>query len=272
MTRIPLEDEFHDVLSKAQRGLSLSDEELATQSGVPVLDVVRAKGGAFDENTVRKLAGPLKLGADQLATLGKKEWYPNDPGEVPGLATFNSPYAGTMTVNSYMVWDPKTKVAACFDTGDTDGMLRFAAAQDLKIRLILLTHTHPDHIADLAKLKTMTRAPAFVCKLEPVASAQTFAPGHSFRLGSLQIETRLTSGHSVGGVTYLIEGLYRPVAIVGDAMFASSMGGGMVSYADALRHNRQQILSLPFDTILCPGHGPTTTVAEEKAHNPFFPA
>ena len=48
MTRIPLEDEFNDVISKAQRGLSLSDEELATQSEVPVLDLVRAKEGAFD--------------------------------------------------------------------------------------------------------------------------------------------------------------------------------------------------------------------------------
>jgi glyoxylase-like metal-dependent hydrolase (beta-lactamase superfamily II) len=54
-------------------------------------------------------------------------------------------------------------------------------------------------------------------------------------------------------------------------MFASSMGGGGVSYADALRNNREQILTLPDDTILCPGHGPLTTVGEEKQHNSFFP-
>jgi hydroxyacylglutathione hydrolase len=50
------------------------------------------------------------------------------------------------------------------------------------------------------------------------------------------------------------------------------MGGGSVSYTDALRNNREKILTLPDDTILCPGHGPLTTVGEEKIHNPFFPS
>jgi glyoxylase-like metal-dependent hydrolase (beta-lactamase superfamily II) len=55
-------------------------------------------------------------------------------------------------------------------------------------------------------------------------------------------------------------------------MFAGSMGGGMISYADALRTNREQILSLPDETILAPGHGPLTTVGEQKRRNPFFPS
>jgi hydroxyacylglutathione hydrolase len=49
------------------------------------------------------------------------------------------------------------------------------------------------------------------------------------------------------------------------------MGGGLVSYADALKNNREKILTLPEDTVLCPGHGPLTTVGEERRHNPFFP-
>src|SRR4029077_16559458 len=77
-------------------------------------------------------------------------------------------------------------------------------------------------------------------------------------------------GHSRGGVTYVVSGLPNRIAVVGDSMFASSMGGGGVSYADALRNNREQILTLPDNTILCPGHGPLTTVGEEKKHNPFF--
>jgi glyoxylase-like metal-dependent hydrolase (beta-lactamase superfamily II) len=48
------------------------------------------------------------------------------------------------------------------------------------------------------------------------------------------------------------------------------MGGGMVSYEEALRTNRENILTLPDDTVICPGHGPLTTVGEEKQHNPFF--
>ena len=90
-------------------------------------------------------------------------------------------------------------------------------------------------------------------------------------MGALRLETRLTSGHSVGGITYVVSGLARPVAVVGDALFAGSMGGGMVSYADALANNRRHILSLPDPTVVCPGHGPLSTVGEEKQHNPFFP-
>jgi glyoxylase-like metal-dependent hydrolase (beta-lactamase superfamily II) len=48
------------------------------------------------------------------------------------------------------------------------------------------------------------------------------------------------------------------------------MGGGNVSYEDAVRNNLEKILTLPNETVLCPGHGPLTTVGEEKQHNPFF--
>src|SRR5437879_11457059 len=53
-----------------------------------------------------------------------------------------------------------------------------------------------------------------------------------------------------------------------DSLFAGSMGGGSVSYEDAMRNNLEKILSLPDETIICPGHGPMTTVGEEKVHNP----
>jgi len=86
------------------------------------------------------------------------------------------------------------------------------------------------------------------------------------------VKSYTTSGHSVGGTTYLIEGLERPIAVVGDAMFAGSMGGGMVSFPDAWKNNREKILTLPDETILCPGHGPMTSVGEEKRNNPFFAA
>ena len=65
--------------------------------------------------------------------------------------------------------------------------------------------------------------------------------------------------------------LLDPLAVVGDALFAGSMGGGMVSYQDALRTNREKIMTLPDETIICPGHGPMSTIAEEKQNNPFFP-
>jgi glyoxylase-like metal-dependent hydrolase (beta-lactamase superfamily II) len=71
-------------------------------------------------------------------------------------------------------------------------------------------------------------------------------------------------------MTYVVTGLARPIAIVGDSLFAGSMGGGNVSYQDALRNNREKILTLSDETIVCPGHGPLTTVGKEKRDNPFF--
>ena len=69
----------------------------------------------------------------------------------------------------------------------------------------------------------------------------------------------------------MVDGLETPVAISGDSLFAGSMGGGMVSYQDALQNNREKIMTLPGKTIVCPGHGPMTTIEEERRHNPFFP-
>ena len=268
--KIPLEDNFNDILGKAQRGLQLSDDQLAKQAGVSVAELNRAKEGQFEEAVARKLAPVLGLGAGALAASGKKAWYPKDPGAVEGLACFNTPY-GDITVNSYLLWDPKTKQGVCFDTGaDAAGMLKAARENGLRIQLILLTHTHPDHIADLARLKKETGAAAFVCRLEALDGADSFDAGKKFTVGPLQIDTRQTSGHSRGGITYVLSGLGRRMAVAGDAMFAGSMGGGIVSYQDALHNNREQILTLPDDTILCPGHGPLTTVGEEKANNPFF--
>ncbi|MDB6123941.1 MAG: glyoxylase-like metal-dependent hydrolase [Pedosphaera sp.] len=267
---IPLEDNFNDIIGKAQRGYELSDEQLAQQAGVSVSDLNRVKQGDFDESVVRKLAPVLKLNADALVALGKKLWYPKDPGIIPGLAMFTTTYED-MTVNSFLIWDPKTKAAVAFDTGaDASGMLKLAKDQGLSIQLILLTHTHPDHIADLANLKTATGAKAYVCELEAFDGAESFAAGKRFSAGDLQIETRQTSGHAHGGITFVVSGLSKAIAVAGDSIFASSMGGGMISYDDALRNNKEKILTLPDETILCSGHGPLTTVGEEKKHNPFF--
>jgi hydroxyacylglutathione hydrolase len=267
---IPLEDTFSDIIGKAQRGLKLSDEELAKKAGVTAGELTAAKEGKFDETVVRKLATPLKLSANALVAMGRKQWQPKDPGTIPGLAMFNTTYED-MTVNSFLAWDPKNKAAVFFDTGaDCSGMLAKAKENGLQPELILLTHTHADHVADLAKLKSATGVKAYVCELETMDGAESFQAGKKFSAGALQIESRQTSGHSKGGITFVISGLSVPVAIVGDSIFASSMGGGMISYEDALRNNREKILTLPANTVLCPGHGPMTTVGEEKANNPFF--
>jgi glyoxylase-like metal-dependent hydrolase (beta-lactamase superfamily II) len=94
--------------------------------------------------------------------------------------------------------------------------------------------------------------------------------GDQFRLGKLRIEARLTNGHSPGGTSYIVHGLKATIAVVGDSLFAGSMGGAPNDYQKALRNNLEKLLSLPDDTLICPGHGPLSTVKNEREHNPFF--
>ena len=266
---LPLEDTFADIVGKAMRGLQLTDAQLAPKAGVSADALHRLRDGAWDETTARAVAPLLGLKADALCALGHRAYTPA-PVALDGLAQFNTPFED-MTVNSYLAWDAATGDAIAFDTGaDCTDLLALVAEKKLHVRLILLTHTHGDHIFDLDRLKAQTGAPAFTGDREPLDGAESFASGRSWTVGSLQIASRLTWGHSKGGITFVLTGLAKPVAIVGDAIFAGSMGGGGISYPAALQTNREEILTLPSDTILCPGHGPMTTVAAERAHNPFF--
>src|SRR4029079_3117535 len=136
-----------------------------------------------------------------------------------GFAQFNTRYHD-MTVNAYLVWDPTSRAAAVFDTGaDCTDMLRFAGRHKWKVQLILLTHAHPDHVADLPRLREETGADVFAPAREPVPGAENIDEGKHFNLGKLDIEARLTWGHSPGGITFVANGLARPIAIVGDSLF-----------------------------------------------------
>jgi hydroxyacylglutathione hydrolase len=267
---IPLEDNVSDIIGKAQRGLGVSDSQLADKSGVSAEKIRKLRDGDFDNDVVERVAPILKLDATSLRKLAGGKWNPETIGEVEGLAQCNTTY-GDMTVNAYLAWDPATRDAVAFDTGaDCGGMLERIEKENLSVRLILLTHAHPDHVADLRRLRQTTGAPVYISTLEEEEGAEDVEEGKQFRVGALEIEARLTSGHSPGGMTFVVTGLSRPVAIVGDSLFAGSMGGGNVSYDDALRNNREKILTLPDETIVCPGHGPLTTVGKEKQDNPFF--
>jgi glyoxylase-like metal-dependent hydrolase (beta-lactamase superfamily II) len=266
---IPLEDNFTDIIGKAQRGLQLSESELAEKSGVTAAALGRLRDGEFDRATIDQIAPILQLDAPAIAGLAENRWQPNEVS-LRGLAQFNTPYHD-MAVNAYLVWDPASGEAVVFDSGaDCSALLEKAEGEGLTINLILLTHAHPDHIADLGRLAAATKAPVFLSANESAPGAQPIREGESFSVGGLTIEALLTSGHSSGGMTFFVRGLDQPIAIVGDSLFAGSMGGGNVSYADAVRNNLEKILTLPNDTILCPGHGPLTTVIEEKQHNAFF--
>jgi glyoxylase-like metal-dependent hydrolase (beta-lactamase superfamily II) len=271
MAKIPLEDNYNDILGKAARGLGLAPAALAQAAGASPEAVASLLDGRFDEALARKLAPVLGLAEEPLVASGRGAWYPEAWGDFPGVKGFSTPF-DDFHVNAYLVWDPASKQGVAFDTGaDCAELLAFAQAEGLTIALILLTHTHPDHIMDLARLKAETGAPAHLSRLESLPGAEPIDAGASFSVGALRIQARQTVGHTRGGMSYYVTGLPQPLAAVGDAMFAGSMGGGNVSYQDALRTNRAELLSLPDETILLPGHGPLTTVGEQKRHNPFFP-
>lgn len=267
--QIPLEDTFADVLSKAANGLGLNAGSLAAKTGLGADKIRAVLDGEVDESAIEMLASPLGLAPNAVVALALGKYTPPNLS-LPTLVGANTTYED-MTVNAYLVWDPATLEGTIFDTGsDADPLLEAAKAHEVKVTQILITHSHGDHIFDLDRLVEKTGAKVFTPEKEPVEGAESFAPGKSFAIGGLQVDSRITWGHSTGGVTYVISGLKVPVAICGDAVFAGSMGGGKVSYDDALRSNRDAIFTLPENTILCPGHGPLTTVGSELANNPFF--
>ena len=266
---IPLEDLHLDIIGKAQRGLGLSDEALLAAAGITAAEWDQLQSGDPAAPALAKVAPILGLGASALSASALKTWHPASVA-LDGLAQFNTVFED-MTVNAYLVWDPATREALAFDSGgDATPLLAYATAHGLAIKLILLTHTHVDHIADLPKLIAATSAPVWVHSAEALPDTHLFEAGKTFELAALRIETRHTHGHSAGGVSFIVHGLAAPLAIVGDALFAGSMGGGKVSYADALATNARHLLTLPDPTVLAPGHGPLTTLGEEKQHNPFI--
>jgi hydroxyacylglutathione hydrolase len=271
---IPLEDSVTDIIGKAQRGLGIDDEHLAAKVGVDAseLEAVKQIKG-IDTAKVEKLARILKLGPKSLIALAEGKYVPKVTPPKPGFFHSNTTY-GDMTVNAYLIWDEKTRLAAAFDTGaDCTPLVEEIEKEGLTLQDIYLTHTHVDHIMELDRLceKVGGSIGIHVNEAEPLEGAVPFSPGVSFSLGRISIESRDTSGHSAGGTTYHVHGLDRPLAIVGDALFAGSVGGVRGDYPAALRRIRDHILSQQDGTVLAPGHGPLTTVIQEKANNPFFP-
>jgi len=180
-----------------------------------------------------------------------------------------------ITVNCYLVWDEVTREAALFDTGwDAAPILALMEENQLQLRHLFITHTHEDHIAALSAIRERVAKVRLHSSSKKAPIDQRNRPTDFIHLGSLRITHRDTPGHAEDGVTYLV-GTFPDdapnAAMVGDALFAGSIGRGNLSWELAKQKVREQIFSLPAATLICPGHGPLTTVGEEQANNPFFP-
>ena len=266
-----LEDNHEDIIAKAIRGKGIAKSTIAERANVERNAIERILRGEVLEDVIANIAPVLGLSDEKLLISARKGWSPK-PVEIAGVKKFESDF-GEMSVNSYVVFDQDSKKALIFDTGtDCNSLVSFIEEDGLKVDSILLTHTHRDHIYCLDELKcNFQDANIYVHELELVDQAIAIAENFKLSLGTLRLKAMHTHGHSKGGMTYLIEGLCSPAGIVGDALFAGSMGGGMVSYADALKTNREKIMVLPDNCVICPGHGPMSTIGEEKQYNPFFP-
>lgn len=267
---IALEDNFTDVLGKAMAGLGLDEAAAAEKAGLEARQVRSLLRGDFDGDTAGRLAAALGLRPDALVRLARNEYRPGTPA-APNIAQVTTTFGG-MSVNAYILWDPENRAAAIFDTGaDASPLLDIIEREVLDVAAVFLTHSHADHIHALADLKRALGVDAWSSEHEPVRGTRTFRPGDLFNAGRHFIRTRHTPGHSPGGATFVIEGHLLAAAIVGDALFAGSIGGVRGgNYGHALEAIRREILSLPDATVVCPGHGPMTTVGSERDNNPFF--
>jgi hydroxyacylglutathione hydrolase len=200
---------------------------------------------------------------------------------------------GPVQTNAYLVADSETGEAAVIDPA-WDGQNIVAAAQERnwKLTQVWVTHAHFDHMAgaaavvksvtpapmvalhpaDLALWQMQGGAPLFGMHIDPGPEPSVFlAPGQTLSLGKQLFEVRHAPGHTPGHVVFYCA--QQEVVFCGDVIFAGSIGrtdlpgGNFNTLIDSIR---TQILTLPDETRLLSGHGPETTVGEERCSNPFL--
>lgn len=271
-----LEDHSGDIVRKARDMSKVSVAVAAAAAGVldAELSAFEATGQTAKKINFSALAKVIGLDAQKLegivggwlpAAVDLSQWR-----ELRVVTTRTDDFA----VNCFLVWDEVTRDAALFDTGlDATPVIECIAAEQLTLRHIFITHSHYDHIEALPALRQAFPKIRVHSGSKNAPVDQRNKVAEIIHLGGLRVTHRETPGHAEDGVTYLVGNWQEDaphVAIVGDAIFAGSMGGGNGAWELAGRKVREQILTLPPATLICPGHGPLTTVGEEKAHNPFF--
>lgn len=259
-----LEDDFTYVLQKALRGHGLSPAQAAARAGVPEAKLLDLLGGTFSPETARTLAPALGLNPGALARHAE---YQPEPLALAGIERLDLPFGGER-VNAWLVraGDVMVLFDAGFQTSDLTAAL--ATRSDRMPDRVFITHGHRDHIGALGYLLDAGI---------PVHSAELpgtilMKPGDSVFCGPVAVSACDLSGHADPALGFHVGGLERPVLLTGDALFAGSMGGcgSPASYRHALVRLRDVLGQLPDVTVLLPGHGPATTLGEERAANPFL--
>ena len=202
---------------------------------------------------------------------------------------------GWLQCNCQVLGDPETREALVLDPGDeVERVLDVLRRHSLKVRAIVSTHAHIDHVGGLQRLQQATGAPVLMhgddlelyrhldeqaawLGVPPPPSArvdQLLREGDTLRWGKFAAGVLHTPGHTPGSLSlYLPPGVSDGTLLAGDTLFAGSIGrtdlwGG--SLPDILRSIHGKLLVLPNKTLVYPGHGPATTIGEEKTSNPFL--
>jgi glyoxylase-like metal-dependent hydrolase (beta-lactamase superfamily II) len=274
---MPLEDHLGDILRKARKSANVSLDAAATAAGLTAaeLTALESSGTSARKANLAALAPLLGLHPQKLELIAHG-WSPAAPdlGQWRELRVISTTQRGN-TVNCFLVWDEVTREAALFDTGwEAKPIFDRIEENGLALRHLFLTHTHEDHVAAMGALRARFPKLLLHTNSQSAPVQHRNRPTDFIHLGSLRITNRDTPGHADDGVIYVVGNWPDDaphVAIIGDTIFAGSLATGFVSTGMLQRNVREKIFTLPPETLLCPGHGPLTTVAGEKAHNPFFP-
>jgi hypothetical protein len=251
----PLEDDLSYVWRKAIRGNQMDAAALAAACGVALHEIESLIAGKADTSLMLIAAECLRLNAS--AVLKHDSYHPKVP-HIHGVHRLLLPFEGD-TVNAWLIREEDQVML--FDTGfERDSAIHALQPIGVADLHVMITHDHRDHVGGLAGLTPL------------VKKKHSLSHGQHLELGSLEIRCLDLSGHCIPTYGYLIYGLSRPLCVVGDALFAGSIGGcpDRYTYEMALRNLHHHVMSLPDDTILLPGHGPATTVGQEKIGNPFL--
>lgn len=277
----PLEDELGDVLDKALRLAGLSAEALAARSGVSTERIHDALDYRYDDLApadLDRLAVALGLAPAGLRELASGRYpLPVVSGLPFCLHPLRSPH-GLGTANAYLVTDCRGGEGVLFDTGpDPSRLRRMWPAGVTRLAAVLLTHAETEHVGALAEVRRLfAPASVFGPAGAGVPGASGIADGARMECAGYSIETWSTPGHAEAHNAYLVRVPRAPHAapllVCGDLLFAGSVGGGYF----CARRQREQVSrilrDLPANTVVAPGHGPLTTIAHERAHNPFAAA
>ena len=274
----PLEDTFGDVLRKAMRGNALDAGALSRATGIAAQSIGAwlKDDGAATGAQAGALARALHLDPHKLADSAAGRWRP-PPIERPDVRHHpQHPHPS----NGYVFFLDGGRRAALVDpAGMPQNLLRILRDGDYHLQYILITHKHADHCdatGDVAAAFpnariVMHRLDAAAIGTKLAAKALHVRDGEDLPFGEdARIRMLHTPGHTDGSSCYLFDA----ALFSGDTLFAASVGaalGDASTYSDILHSVRSQIFTLPGETVVMPGHGPPTTVALEREHNPFFP-